>query len=68
MQIFAKLTKVDENTGIVYGRATEEVPDRSGEIFDYASSKPYFEKWSTEVSKAPGRLYGWRRSAASASK
>lgn len=52
MQIFARITKVDEATGKVYGRAVQEVPDRSGEIFDYASSKPNFEKWSTDMAKA----------------
>lgn len=52
MQILARITKVDEATGKVYGRAVQEVPDRSGEIFDYASSKPNFEKWSTDMAKA----------------
>jgi hypothetical protein len=52
MQIFARLMKVDEATRRVYGRATQEVPDRSGEIFDYESSKPNFEKWSGEIAKA----------------
>ena len=51
-QIFAQITKVDENSRTVFGRATQEVPDYSGEIFDYASSKPHFEKWSAEVSRA----------------
>lgn len=52
MQIFARITKVDEATGKVYGRAVQEVVDRSGEIFDYATSKPNFEKWSTDIAKA----------------
>ncbi|MGN6383657.1 MAG: hypothetical protein ACTHMK_13725 [Dyella sp.] len=52
MQIFARITKVDEATGLVYGRAVQEVVDRSGEIFDYDSSKPNFEKWSTDLAKA----------------
>lgn len=52
MQILARITKVDEATGKVYGRAVQEVPDRSGEIFDYATSKPNFEKWSTDMAKA----------------
>jgi hypothetical protein len=46
MQIFAAITKVDTQTGKVYGRAVQEVPDRAGEIFDYATSKPNFAKWS----------------------
>ncbi len=52
MQIFARITKVDEATGKVYGRAVQEVPDRSGEIFDYETSKPNFLKWSTDMAKA----------------
>lgn len=52
MQIFARITKVDEATRKVHGRAVQEVVDRSGEIFDYASSKPEFEKWSTAAATA----------------
>ncbi len=52
MNLFARLTKVDEEKRLVYGRATEEVVDRAGEIFDYETSKPYFEKWSGDISKA----------------
>ncbi|CAJ6334185.1 Uncharacterised protein [Burkholderia pseudomallei] len=52
LNLFARLTKVDEEKRLVYGRATEEVVDRAGEIMDYATSKPYFEKWSGDVAKA----------------
>lgn len=52
MHIFARITKVDEATGKVYGRAVQEVVDRSGEIFDYETSKPNFEKWSTAAAEA----------------
>lgn len=52
MKVFAKLTKVDEEKRLVYGRAVDETPDRSGEVFDYESSVPYFKSWSEEVSKA----------------
>ena len=48
--IFAQITKVDASQRLVFGRACQEVPDPSGEIFDYASSKPFFEKWSKETS------------------
>jgi hypothetical protein len=34
------LAKVDLDRRRVTGVATAETPDRSGEIFDYASSKP----------------------------
>jgi hypothetical protein len=50
--LFVPITKVDAETRTVYGRAVEETPDKSGEIFDYATSKPHFDAWSEEVSKA----------------
>lgn len=52
MKLFVQLTKVDAETRRVWGRATQEVPDRSREIFDYASSKPLFEKWSSAIAEA----------------
>jgi len=53
-EIFCRLLKVDEEHRLIYGRATEEVPDRSREVFDYKTSKPYFEKWSSECHKDSG--------------
>lgn len=53
-RIFARITKIDEERRLVYGRATEEVEDRAGEVMDYASSKPLFEKWSAECHKDSG--------------
>lgn len=50
--IFARITKVDEAKREVWGRAAEEVPDLSGEIFDYKSSKPYFQAWSQKFANA----------------
>jgi len=59
IQLFAALTKVDELRREVWGLATAEVVDKDGEIFDYASSKPYFEDWSREISDATsGRSLG----------
>ena len=56
---FAQIQKVDEATQMVYGRAVQEVADRSKEIFDYASSKPYFEAWSKSQSEASmGKSHG----------
>lgn len=49
---FIPITKVDAKQRLVYGVAALEEPDKSGEIFDYASSKPYVEAWSAEMSKA----------------
>lgn len=51
-QIFCQLSKVDVQNRTVYGRAVQEVPDASGEIFDYKSSKPHFEKWVDETKEA----------------
>jgi hypothetical protein len=52
--IFARILKVDEERRTVIGRAVQEVPDKSGEIFDYESSKPHFQAWSADVSAATG--------------
>src|SRR5208337_4356887 len=54
LDLFLPLAKVDLDRRIVTGVATAETPDRSGEICDYASSKPYFEKWSAEALAASG--------------
>lgn len=52
MQLFARITKVDEASRTVEGVIADETPDKSGERFDYASSKPHFEQWSTDIAKA----------------
>jgi hypothetical protein len=54
LDLFLPLAKVDLDRRLVTGVATAETPDRSGEIFDYASSKPYFENWSAEAAAASG--------------
>ena len=57
--LFARIYKVDEEKRLVYGRVTEEVIDRSDEIFDYAGSKAHFQDWSDEQYKASnGKSYG----------
>ena len=59
IQLFAALTKVDEVRREVWGLATAEVVDKDAEIFDYASSKPYFQDWSQEIAAASsGRSLG----------
>lgn len=55
-RVFVPLMKVDEEQRLVYGRMTQEVLDKSGEMMDYASSKPNFEKWSAEIEEASGGL------------
>lgn len=52
MKLFAKLMKVDVAKRQVWGRATQEVPDKSGEIFDYETSVPHFKDWSASFEKA----------------
>lgn len=52
MQLFARMLKVDEVARTVCGVIASEARDRSGEVFDYASSKPHFEEWSGSIAKA----------------
>ena len=54
MQMFIPLRKADAARRMIYGYATAELPDRSGEICDYASTKPFYEKWSDDFAKASG--------------
>lgn len=56
MDTFFQLRKVDEEKRLVYGRATQEVVDRSGEIMDYETSKPMIQAWSSEAVAASGGL------------
>ena len=48
------ITKVDAAQRLVFGVATAEVADRSGEICDYASTKPFYEKWSEAIATSSG--------------
>jgi hypothetical protein len=43
--------KVDASRREVHGVMAEEAKDRSGETFDYVSSKPYVLQWSKEIEK-----------------
>ncbi len=52
LSLFLPLTKVDAEQRLVYGVATAETKDRSGEVCDYASTKPFYEKWSGGIHKA----------------
>ncbi|HEU5413706.1 MAG TPA: hypothetical protein VFW31_08120 [Candidatus Angelobacter sp.] len=52
MKLFAQLSKIDEARHEVWGVATAEVVDKEGEIFDYESSKPFFQSWSDEIARA----------------
>jgi hypothetical protein len=50
--MFIPIQKVDVARRLVYGLATAEIEDRAGEICDYASTKPLYEKWSDAISKS----------------
>ena len=52
--LFIPLTKADAKRRLVYGVVTAEAPDRGNEICDYATTKPYYQKWSAEFLKASG--------------
>lgn len=56
LHVFAQIKKVDEAQRLVYGRAAQEVVDKSDEVMDYASSKPHFASWSADVAKDSGNL------------
>ena len=43
LNLFIPLSKADAAQRLVFGYATAELPDRSGEICDYATTKPYYE-------------------------
>jgi hypothetical protein len=59
LSVFLPITKVDAVNRTVYGKFTEEQGDRSGEIMDYGSSKPLFQKWSEDMYGASGgKNYG----------
>lgn len=51
LAMFIPLVKVDEQKREVWGRATQEIVDGHNEIMDYASSVPYFKKWTDTVKK-----------------
>jgi hypothetical protein len=51
LQLFVKLSKVDEERREVTGIATSETPDHSDEVCDYEASKPFFKAWSESVEK-----------------
>jgi ribosome-binding protein aMBF1 (putative translation factor) len=54
LRIFVPIQKIDVENRLVSGIAAEEAPDKTGEIMDYASSKPHFEAWSGGIEKASG--------------
>jgi hypothetical protein len=58
LALFIPLAKADAARRLVYG-SFDETPDRAGEVFDYASSKPHIEAWSGAIAKASdGKSFG----------
>jgi len=49
--MFIPIAKVDADRREVWGYGAVEEPDQASEILDYASSKPYFERWSNQAQK-----------------
>ena len=59
MQIFVPITKVDTAKRLVYGLVTAETPDMLGEVCDYASTKPLYQKWSQKFADVTeGKSFG----------
>lgn len=54
LAMFIPLLKVDMQKREVWGRGTQEVVDGHGEIMDYATSVPYFKKWSADAEQRSG--------------
>ena len=46
LRLFIPITKVDAAKRLVYGVVTAERPDAIGEVCDYATTKPLYQKWS----------------------
>jgi hypothetical protein len=59
MDLFVPITKIDAGKRLVYGVVTAEAPDVSGEVCDYASTKPLYQKWSQGFASATaGKSFG----------
>src|ERR1700761_798142 len=59
MNVFVPMTKIDTARRLVYGVVTAEAPDALGEVCDYASTKPHYQKWSQKFAAATdGRSFG----------
>jgi hypothetical protein len=57
--LFCRASKVDEEKRTVTGIGASEAVDSEGEIFDYASSKPYVEAWSEGAQqRSQGKSFG----------
>ncbi|MGB6535072.1 MAG: hypothetical protein WBF58_03825 [Xanthobacteraceae bacterium] len=59
MNIFVPITKIDAAKRLVYGVVTAETPDMLGEVCDYATTKPLYQKWSQKFAQTTdGKSFG----------
>lgn len=59
LNLFVPIVKIDAAKRLVYGVVTAEAPDALGEVCDYASTKPHYQKWSQKFAAATdGRSFG----------
>jgi len=59
LTLFIPITKIDAAKRLVYGVVTAEAPDVTGEVCDYASTKPHYQKWSQKFADATdGKSFG----------
>src|SRR6202167_3434784 len=59
LEIFIPITKIDAARRLVYGVVTAEAPDVTGEVCDYATTKPHYQKWSQKFADATdGKSFG----------
>jgi hypothetical protein len=59
LNLFIPITKIDAARRLVYGVVTAETPDVAGEVCDYASTKPHYQKWSQKFAQTTeGRSFG----------
>ena len=54
MTIFVPIAKIDAAQCLVYGVVTAVAPDASGEVYDYASTKPFYQN-GRKIWPAPQR-------------
>jgi hypothetical protein len=54
LNLFVPITKIDAAQRLVYGVVTAEKRDVSGEVCDYATTKPLYQKWSHGFAGATG--------------
>jgi hypothetical protein len=59
MNLFVPITKIDARQRLVYGVVTAETPDVMGEVCDYATTKPLYQKWSQKFAQTTdGKSFG----------